>query len=132
MLKLENINLTYLSRHAETEALSNLNFTIKEGEFVSLVGPSGCGKTTILSLIAGLIKATSGRITLAGEVITKPTTRVGYMFQRDNLFEWLTIMSNITLGQKIQHKYTSANLNKAEELIKKYGLKIIFYIIYFE
>ena len=55
MLKFNNVSLTYFSDNGETQALNNINFNIKEGEFVSIVGPSGCGKTTILSLDFSLI-----------------------------------------------------------------------------
>lgn len=122
MLKLNNLSLNYHSRKCETKALNNLSFDVKDGEFVSLVGPSGCGKTTILSLIAGLIAPSSGEIVLNEENITKPTTKVGYMFQRDNLFEWLTIFSNVTLGLSIQHNKTPELTSRAKDLLAKYGL----------
>ena len=66
IVKLEDLTLTYQSTKHETTALKNLNFSIQEEEFISIVGPSGCGKTTILSLISGLIKPTSGKIELLG------------------------------------------------------------------
>lgn len=123
ILTLKDISLTYHSKHSETLALNDLTFGVGESEFISLVGPSGCGKTTILSLVAGILKPTSGEIVLSGEKITKPTTRVGYMFQRDNLFEWLNIYKNVTIGLQIQHKNTKENQEKAKMLIEKYGLK---------
>lgn len=122
VLTIKNLSLTYHTSSSETLALSGLNFEVNEGEFISLVGPSGCGKTTVLSLIAGILKPSSGEIILSGEKITKPTTRVGYMFQRDNLFEWLSIMSNVTLGLKIQHKLTASAVKKVESLLERYGL----------
>lgn len=121
-LTLNNISLTYHTRLNETNALDGLNLNVAEGEFISLVGPSGCGKTTILSLIAGILKPSGGSIDLNGEKITKPTTRVGYMFQRDNLFEWLNITNNVTLGLKIQHKLNKETLKNVENLLNKYGL----------
>ena len=62
ILKLDKVTLTYFSDKEETKALKDITFEINEGDFVSIVGPSGCGKTTILSLISGLIPATSGTI----------------------------------------------------------------------
>ena len=101
LLELQDINLTYQTLKSETKAIENISFTIDQGEFISIVGPSGSGKTTILSLISGLLKASSGKILLDGEEINGISTNVGYMFQRDNLFEWLSVFQNIKLGLKI-------------------------------
>ncbi len=122
LLEISGVNLTYQSKKSETVALDNLNLEILENEFVSIVGPSGCGKTTILSLVAGLISPTRGRITLDGEVVKSPTTKIGYMFQKDNLFEWLTTRKNVLLGLSLQKKKTPENVNYAMSLLDKYGL----------
>ncbi len=122
ILRLKNISLTYQTLKSETEALKDISFEMAGGEFVSIVGPSGCGKTTILSIIAGLLKPTSGKIFLGDEEITKISTNVGYMFQRDNLFEWLTAYKNILLGPKINHKRNCLTKEKLDSLITKYGL----------
>ena len=62
VLKLENINKTYQAKNGETEAVRDVNFSINEGEFASIIGPSGCGKSTLLSIIAGLENRSSGKI----------------------------------------------------------------------
>ena len=122
LLNLENISLTYHSKKSETLALNELDFDISSREFVAIVGPSGCGKSTILSIISGLLKPTSGNITIGGEPIVKPSSKVGYMFQRDNLFEWLSIEKNILLGQEITKQKTKDNKDYALKLLKTYGL----------
>lgn len=122
LLELKNINLTYQTLKSETEAIKNVSFSVKTSEFISIVGPSGSGKTTILSLIAGLLKATSGEILLDGEKINGISTNVGYMFQRDNLFEWLTVLQNIKLGPKINSKKNCLDSKKILELLQKYEL----------
>ena len=122
LLELRNINLTYQTLKSETKAIENVNFSVEQGEFVSIVGPSGSGKTTILSIIAGLLKASSGDVLLDGEKITGISTNVGYMFQRDNLFEWLTVLQNIKLGLKINSGKNCLNQDKLNELVNKYGL----------
>ena len=122
LLELKNINLTYQTLKSETKAIENVSFSVNQGEFISIVGPSGSGKTTILSIIAGLLKATSGSILLDGEEITKVSTNVGYMFQRDNLFEWLNVLQNIKLGPKINSGKNCLNQEKINELLKKYEL----------
>ena len=123
LLEFNNVNLTYQTEECETVALKDVSFSVSEGEFIALVGPSGCGKTTILSLISGLIKPTSGEILIKGNRIDKPSGRVGYMLQHDQLFEWRTVMSNITLGLEIQKIKTKENLSYAYTLLEKYGLK---------
>lgn len=117
LLDLQNVNLTYFSDNGETQALKDINFSVNSGDFVSIVGPSGCGKTTILSIISGLIKPTSGTIT-----INNNSKFIGYMFQKDNLFEWRTILDNVYLGLELQHKKTKENMKYANNLLKKYNL----------
>lgn len=122
LLELKNIYLTYQTLTSETKAIENVSFKLNEGEFISIVGPSGCGKTTILSMVSGLLKPTSGEILLDGEKVTKVSTNVGYMLQRDNLFEWLTVQQNILIGVKINHNKNCLTKDKLQDLIIKYGL----------
>lgn len=117
VLRLDKVSLTYFSDKGETQALSDISFDINKGEFVSIVGPSGCGKTTILSLIAGLMKATSGSINFSDT-----NAYVGYMFQKDNLLEWRTILGNVYLGLELQKKKTKENIEYVNTLLKKYNL----------
>ncbi len=119
VLSLENVTLTYFTNSGETKAIDNLNMQVDAGEFVSIVGPSGCGKTTILHLISGLIKATSGTVSTS---TPETSDFIGYMFQKDNLFEWRTIQSNVYLGLELQDKKTKENTDYADSLLKKYGL----------
>ena len=102
VLKLDKVSLTYFSDEGETLALKDISFEINKGEFVSIVGPSGCGKTTILSIISGLLKATSGNVVLNED----NNNFVGYMFQKDNLLEWRSVLGNIYLGLELQGKKT--------------------------
>lgn len=123
LLEFKNVSYFYQTKESEVKALDNISFSIKEHEFSSLVGPSGCGKTTILSLTAGLLSPTSGEINLNEKPIEKNDNRIGYMFQRDHLFEWRTIWQNITLGLELQKKKKDEKkLLLAEELLKKYDL----------
>ena len=117
LLDLQNVNLTYFSDNGETQALKDINFSVNSGDFVSIVGPSGCGKTTILSIISGLIKPTNGTIT-----INNNSKFIGYMFQKDNLFEWRTILDNVYLGLELLHNNTKENIKYANDLLKKYNL----------
>lgn len=121
-LKAENISVIYHTLDGETEAIKDFNLEVEEGEFICLVGPSGCGKSTFLNVVAGLIKPSKGKIYIDNEVITKPSNKIGYMFQKDHLFEWRTIYKNIILGLEIQNKLNNENLKKLEYMLDKYGL----------
>ena len=122
ILEVKKLSKKYQSKENEILAIDNVNFSIKEGEFVSIIGPSGCGKSTLLSAIAGLIPKTGGEIFIDGEKITGITEKMGYMLQRDCLLEWRTILSNVLFGLEIKRKITKETKEYAENLLKKYGL----------
>ena len=120
ILNLNKVSLTYFSDKEETQALKDITFSINAGDFVSIVGPSGCGKTTILSLISGLISPTSGTIKI--EDNTDTSNFVGYMFQRDHLLEWRTVLGNVYLGLELKKRKTPENIEYVNSLLKKYNL----------
>ena len=122
LLTLDGVALSYHTREGETEALESVSFSARSGEFLSIVGPSGCGKTTILSVVAGLLKPTAGKVLLGGKPVGSPDGEVGYMLQRDTLFEWLTVSANTLLGLRVQKKLTEESRAYAMSLIEKYGL----------
>ena len=118
-IELREVCLSYFTTEGETEALSNVSFTLAPGEFVSLIGQSGCGKSTLLSLIAGLIPPTSGAVLIDGQGVTKPNPRIGYMLQQDYLFEWRTILDNVMLGAEIQGRRDARSEARAVHLLEK-------------
>ena len=107
-----NVNKSFYSLKEETVVLNQISFDVKKGEIVAIVGPSGCGKSTLLNLISGLIQPDSGKIEING--------KVGYMLQRDHLFEWRTVYKNITLGPEIAK--IKIEPEKIDQILKKYGL----------
>ena len=121
-LRVEHLTQTYQAKNGETAAINDLSFSVKEGEFVSIVGPSGCGKSTLLSIISGLLQPTSGSVQVYGEPVTGITPRIAYMLQRDYLLPWRTIWRNVIFGLQLQGKDTSDRLAYAEDLLKTYGL----------
>ena len=123
LLELSGINYSYHELTGETIALENISFTVNSGEFVAIVGPSGCGKSTLLSMIAGLITPESGRISLNGAPLAASRTRIGYMLQKDHLFEWRSVLSNVLLGLEIQNRMDETTKNHALEMLKTYGLE---------
>ena len=123
ILELKNIGLIYQSKTGETEAVRDFNLKVKNDEFVAIVGPSGCGKTTMLSIMSGILPTTSGSVLLDGVNIKGAKTYIGYMFQRDELFEWRTVWKNIMLGLEIKKQISPEQSEYAKTLIKKYGLE---------
>ncbi|MBQ4559981.1 MAG: ABC transporter ATP-binding protein [Tyzzerella sp.] len=116
ILELQDISHAYHGMEGETLALSHLSFSLKQGDFVSIVGPSGCGKSTLLSIISGLIPPESGTVKLAGN-------HIGYMLQKDHLLEWRSVYRNIILGLEVQNSITADTKEKAYGLLKQYGLE---------
>ncbi len=116
MLEFKNVSYTYHTKQGETTAVKDLNFGLKNGQFVSVIGPSGCGKTTILSLAAGILAPSSGEI-------ARGDGEFGYMLQRDALFEWRTVEQNIFLPLEVKKRNTREMREKAIRLAEKYGLK---------
>ncbi len=115
ILAFHDVKLIYHTKRAETVAAEKLTFSVAEGEFVAIIGPSGCGKTTLLSLAAGLLKPSEGRVESRGSF--------GYMLQKDELFPWRTIEKNIFLPLEIKRQLTQENKQRARALAEKYGLK---------
>jgi NitT/TauT family transport system ATP-binding protein len=122
IIELRQLNLTYQSLNGEIEALDDVNLTVEKGEFICVVGPSGCGKSTLLSIISGLLQPSSGQITVNGHPVLDHAPDVGYMLQKDYLFDWRTIQDNVQLGLEIQGKLTRENRAYVKSLLKTYGL----------
>ena len=103
-----------------THALAEVNLTIQPGEFVSIVGTSGCGKSTILRLIAGLIRPTTGEIRLGGKPIVGAGPDRGMVFQKATLFPWLTVEKNVSFSLRMQKKQDK---ELVEHMLKMVGLE---------
>lgn len=109
-------------RFGEILALESTSIDINEGEFVSIIGPSGCGKSTLMNVIAGLTEPTTGKVILRDEDITGTTGHVGYMFQKDLLVPWRTVLGNITLGASLRGRVTRREIDAAAGMAQRYGL----------
>jgi len=117
-----NISYSYHSLEGETPALSDISFAVKAGEFLAVVGPSGCGKSTLLSLLSGLLMPAEGTVLLDGIPIRDSGSNIGYMLQKDHLFEWRTIYGNAALGLEIQKKLDQESRKHLKEMLASYGL----------
>lgn len=114
MVDVKNLTKNFYNKDGEIQVLNDINFSLNEGEILTLLGPSGSGKSTILNILTELLKPTSGKVNITGNI--------GYMFQKDHLLEWRTIMDNILIGLEIQKKKTPEAISRIERLLKTYGL----------
>ncbi|ABD39865.1 ABC transporter related protein [Methanospirillum hungatei JF-1] len=116
------VEISHISREFIKEdgdrvvALSDINLSIADDEFVSFVGPSGCGKTTLLRIIAGLDKASSGEVRVDGSLITGPGQKVGMVFQEYSLFPWRSVLSNVAFGLQMR----GIPKEERQEIARKY------------
>lgn len=112
-LKVENVSKIFpaINKSHAVQALQDISLEVKTNEFVSILGHSGCGKTTLLNLIAGFEKPTSGRIECAGKEVKEPGAERAMVFQDYALFPWLTVRDNIAFGLNIKG-IDSATINQ--------------------
>ena len=104
-------------------ALKDLNFSLKDGELLTVLGPSGCGKTTLLNIAAGFLRPTSGSIILGGNEINGPCVERGMVFQQGALFEWLTVAENVNFGLRMKKEDPIMTAKKVDEWLDIVGLK---------
>lgn len=122
VMELKDISYSYHSLHGEIQALKDISFRVYDGDFIAIVGPSGCGKSTLLSIIAGLLAPESGTIIVNNPDGLLHYPKIGYMLQRDHLFEWRNVYRNVTLGLELNHMLTEDRLNTVDRLLEDYGL----------
>lgn len=120
---LENIHKTFISKRNEPlHVLEQVELTIREGEFVSLLGPSGCGKSTILNIIAGLESPSSGQINVNGRSISGPGNDRIVVFQEAGLFPWMIVLDNVMYGLRLKKMKRKEAREKAIAWLKKVHL----------
>ena len=122
IITIRDAALTYQARNGEVEALRGVSFDVAEGEFVSIVGPSGCGKSTLLGVLAGLETLDGGTVELYGQPVTGASGRMGFMPQRDQLFEWRSIRDNVMLGLQIRRDHDPGHHAHVDTLLTRYDV----------
>lgn len=135
MLKLIGINKIYKAGDMEVHALKNINLEFRESELVAVLGPSGCGKTTMLNIVGGLDKYTSGDLIING-ISTKEyvdsdwdayrNSTIGFVFQNYNLISHLTVIENVELALTLSGVSASERRARAEQALKEVGLETQF------
>jgi NitT/TauT family transport system ATP-binding protein len=123
LVRAAGLRKTYRTREGEVESLKPLDFSIKAGEFVSVVGPSGCGKSTLMKMVAGLLPISGGELELSGKPVRGPQTDVGIVFQSALLLPWRRVIDNILLQAEIRGMPMKAARERAHSLIEMAGLK---------
>jgi NitT/TauT family transport system ATP-binding protein len=114
--------MTYATKGSSTTAIADVTATIREGRFVSVIGPSGCGKSTLLDIVAGLLKPSTGEVTVGGERLTGPRRDFAMVFQDDSTLHWRTVRDNIALGLEIDGVEKKERYARADEMIRLVGL----------
>jgi ABC-type nitrate/sulfonate/bicarbonate transport system ATPase subunit len=124
VVRVTNIDRTFTRDGMTTHALSNVSLDVMPGEFVVLLGPSGCGKSTLLNIIAGLLPATTGSVTVGGRPVTGVPDGIGMMFQKATLLPWRTLRQNIALPIEMARGRAAAKAQdgRINELLQLVGL----------
>ena len=96
-----NLAMQFDTKNGPVTALENLDIHIKPGEFLALLGPSGCGKSTLLNMIAGILKPSTGTLTIDDKPVEKPNPGCGIVFQHHSLFPWMSVLENVAFGPRM-------------------------------
>jgi len=118
------ITVERLSKRFEKEfqVIEDLNFSLDNGHSMAVIGPSGCGKTTLLYILAGLTRQTSGTVLIDGRSVEGPSPEVSFILQDFGLFPWKTVIDNVCLGMKLRGVSVEERILKAEPLLEELGL----------
>lgn len=95
ILAIENLVKQFPTAEGMVAAVDSISFTVRPGEFMSVIGPSGCGKSTLFNIIGGLIEGHDGRVSVAGETVRGPHPAIGMVFQEELTFPWRTVIENV-------------------------------------
>jgi putative ABC transport system ATP-binding protein len=127
VLETIDLKMVYHVGKVDVNALRGVNLKVSEGEYVAIMGPSGCGKSTLLHVIGGMLQPTSGRVLVDGEELTKMSDgqrtdlrrrKIGFVFQKFNLFPTLTAEGNLKLAERIYSNVKNGNAQRRREVLK--------------
>jgi NitT/TauT family transport system ATP-binding protein len=122
-LRIAALEKTYATKDGESiHALKDVNLDIANGEFISIVGPSGCGKTTLLKILAGILRRSSGDVTMQGRALSGPSREVGVVFQAPVLLPWRTVLQNVMVPVEVQKRERGKFEERARALLAMVGL----------
>ncbi len=123
-LQIDDISMRFdLPNGSHVQALQNVSLDLKSGELMSVLGPSGCGKTTLLNIVAGFLKQTSGQVVLNGKQVIGPSADRGMVFQQGALFEWMSVRKNVSFGPDMKGMPKAQSNEIVEHLLDVVGLQ---------
>jgi NitT/TauT family transport system ATP-binding protein len=122
MMRIKDLQKRYVTNEAEILALSEIDLEIGDGEFITLLGPSGCGKSTLLRIVAGLLPASEGEVTIEGVRVTAPGPERAVVFQDYALFPWMTVESNVEFGLEARDVAAVERRRVSHDLLRVVGL----------
>jgi NitT/TauT family transport system ATP-binding protein len=122
LIDLRAVSKHYVSGRSVISAIEDVSLSVGSGEFVSIIGPSGCGKSTLLMIMAGLLQADKGQVSIGGHGIESAYTAAGIVFQNAELFDWRTTLQNVLLQIEVRGLNRQTYVPKARALLEKTGL----------
>jgi NitT/TauT family transport system ATP-binding protein len=122
-LRVRGVSKQFERRGRVTDVCNDIDFDVKDGEFLSIVGPSGCGKTTLLRIVGGLIAPSAGSVEIDGVTIKGPGSDRGFVFQQDSLLPWRTLVDNVRFGLEVQGTGKRESTERAQQVIRLVGLQ---------
>jgi NitT/TauT family transport system ATP-binding protein len=125
MLEIDSVSKVYGlndSKVSTITALEDIELTVGDGEFISIIGPTGCGKSTLFEVIGGLIESTGGDVRVNGEAVDGPHPDLGMVFQDHSTFPWLSVLENVAFGLKMNGVPEAERRERAQEMIDLVGL----------
>lgn len=122
VLELKNITHHFETNEGNVSVIKDIDLSVEKEEFLAIIGPSGCGKSTLLRILAGLMKPTSGHVYIDGQVLTKTTPQISFIFQNFAVFPWLTVEENIAFPLKMMGQDKNDIKNQVNLAIREIGL----------
>jgi NitT/TauT family transport system ATP-binding protein len=123
ILTVEDVSLRFETPEGVVTAVDDVSFSVRQGEFLSIIGPSGCGKSTLFNVIGGLLSQHEGTVRVGGETIAGPHKSIGMVFQEESTFPWRTTLDNIAFPLEVAGVDKRARHARARELVKLVGLE---------
>jgi NitT/TauT family transport system ATP-binding protein len=122
ILTAEDVAVRFETAEGPVTAVDNVSFSVKQGEFLSIIGPSGCGKSTLFNVIGGLLGEHGGTVRVAGETISGPHKSIGMVFQEESTFPWRNVVDNVAFPLELTGMPKAKRVERARHFIKMVGL----------
>ena len=123
ILVAKNVVVRFETAEGPITAVDNISFSVRQGEFLSIIGPSGCGKSTLFNVVGGLLTNHLGSVEVAGESINGPHKSIGMVFQEESTFPWRTVTDNVAFPLELVGMERAKREERARHFIKLVGLE---------